>query len=196
MVKTASTMLELETAAPDFSLPNINGTSVSRQDFAGKPLLVIFMCNHCPFVIHLREQLAAFADEYMAKGLAIVGISSNDVENYPQDGPDEMATEAETAGYNFPYLYDESQEVAKAYRAACTPDFFLFDADHRLAYRGQFDASRPGNELPITGEDLRRACDCVMAGEPAPEEQRPSIGCNIKWKEGAASEYFTGEPAA
>ena len=188
-------MLPLGTTAPDFSLPNVDGNIVSRSDSAGKPLLVIFMCNHCPFVVHLRDQLAAFTSEYLDKGLAIVGISSNDVENYPQDGPAEMVTEATEAGYKFPYLYDESQAVAIAYKAACTPDFFLFNAEHKLAYRGQFDSSRPSLDVPVTGEDLRAACDAVLAGEPVSEQQTPSIGCNIKWKEGQAPEYFTGESA-
>ena len=196
MVKTASTMLSLGTRAPEFSLPNIDGSTVSRTDFDGKPLLVIFMCNHCPFVVHLREALAAFGTEYQSKGLAVVGISSNDVENYPQDGPDEMKAEAASAGYTFAYLYDADQSVAKAYRAACTPDFFLFDADHALVYRGQFDSSRPGNNAPVTGQDLRAACDEVLSGSDVSAEQTPSIGCNIKWKAGAEPEYFTGEPAA
>lgn len=194
MVKTASTMLPLGTKAPDFSLPNVDGSQVSPGDFAGKKgLLVIFMCNHCPFVIHLREHLAAFASEYQAKGLGIVGISSNDVANYPDDSPEKMKEEAAAAGYAFPYLYDETQSVAKAYRAACTPDFFLFDGDMTLAYRGQFDDSRPGNDKPVTGADLRAACDAVLAGQQVPAEQTPSIGCNIKWID--APEYFTGEPA-
>lgn len=187
--------MPLGTAAPDFSLPNVDGTTVSPADFAGKPLLVIFMCNHCPFVIHLRSALAAFADEYLAKGIAIVGISSNDVGNYPQDGPEAMKQEAASAGYNFPYLYDATQETAKAYRAACTPDFFLFDAEHALVYRGQFDSSRPSLETPITGEDLRAACDKVLAGEEVSQDQMPSIGCNIKWIPGQEPEYFTGQPA-
>ena len=190
MVKTVSTMLPLGTPAPDFSLPNIDGTMVSRSGFSGKPLLVVFMCNHCPFVIHLRSALAAFGDEYSAKGLAVVGISSNDVENYPQDGPQQMKVEAAHAGYNFPYLFDGDQSVAKAYRAACTPDFFLFDSDHSLVYRGQFDASRPGNDIAVTGNDLRSACDAVLAGTEVASEQMPSIGCNIKWKVGFEPEYF------
>ncbi len=194
MVKTASTMLELGTQAPDFALPNIDGSTVALRDFSGQPLLVIFMCNHCPFVIHLRTPLAEFTSEYMT-GLGIVGISSNDVANYPQDGPEEMVKEAADAGYAFPYLYDETQEVAMAYRAACTPDFFLFDADHRLVYRGQFDSSRPSLDVAVTGADLRAACDAVLAGQPQAEEQKPSIGCNIKWKEGHAPDYFTGESA-
>jgi len=195
VVKTASTMLPLGTTAPEFSLTATDGSTVSRSDFTGKPLLVIFMCNHCPFVIHLREALAAFADEYMAKGLAVVGISSNDAEAYPQDGPDKMKEEAASAGYHFPYLFDATQEVAKEYSAACTPDFFLFDADHKLAYRGQFDASRPGNGKEITGNDLRAACDAVLAGDDPSDNQMPSIGCNIKWKPGQEPAYFTGVSA-
>ena len=190
MVKTTSTMLPLGTTAPDFSLPDVGGTVVSREQFAGKPLLVIFMCNHCPFVIHLRDALAGFADEYIQRGLAVVGISSNDVENYPQDGPDKMKEEAETAGYHFPYLFDATQEAAQAYKAACTPDFFLFDSDHSLVYRGQFDSSRPA---AVTGEDLRAACDAVLAGDDVATEQMPSIGCNIKWIPGKEPDYFTGQ---
>ena len=194
MVKTASTMLQLGTRAPEFSLSNIDSSVVSLADFADKKgLLVVFMCNHCPFIKHLRKELAEFCNEYQGKGLGVVGISSNDVANYPDDSPEKMVEEATDAGYQFPYLYDESQEVAKAYKAACTPDFFLFDAGMALAYRGQFDDSRPGNDLPVTGADLRAACDQVLAGESVPVEQKPSIGCNIKWVE--APEYFTGEPA-
>jgi peroxiredoxin len=185
-------MLSLGTRAPDFSLPNVDGRKVSRTDFAGRPLLVVFMCNHCPFVIHIRPGLKAFSDEYQAKGLGIVGISSNDVTTHPQDGPEQMQAEARSAGYTFPYLYDADQSVARAYRAACTPDLFLFDADHSLVYRGQFDSSRPGNGLPVTGADLRAACDAVLAGQPVSGEQRPSIGCNIKWKAGHEPEYYTG----
>lgn len=192
MVKTASTMLPLGTTAPDFSLANVDGTTVSRAQFHGQPLLVIFMCNHCPFVIHLRSALSEFANEYMAKGLAVVGISSNDVTAYPQDGPDKMKTEAVAAGYKFPYLFDATQQVAIAYKAACTPDFFLFDRDHRLVYRGQFDSSRPGNGHPVTGNDLKAACDAVLKGQHPSAEQKPSIGCNIKWKAGQEPEYFTG----
>jgi len=188
-------MLSLGTTAPDFSLPNVDGTDVSREQFSGKPLLVIFMCNHCPFVVHLREALSGFADEYLDRGLAIVGVSSNDVENYPQDGPELMKEEAASAGYRFPYLYDATQEVAQAYHAACTPDFFLFDGDHVLVYRGQFDSSRPGNETAITGEDLRAACDAILDGQDVPTNQTPSIGCNIKWIPGKEPEYFTGQSA-
>jgi len=188
-------MLPLGTTAPDFALSNVDDTVVRRSDFSGKPLLVIFMCNHCPFVVHLRNALAAFGDEYQAKGLAVVGVSSNDVENYPQDGPDKMKEEAQAAGYQFPYLYDEDQSVAKAYKAACTPDFFLFDSDHSLVYRGQFDASRPGNDVPVTGNDLKAACDAVLAGGDVSLEQTPGIGCNIKWKAGSEPDYFTGQSA-
>ena len=194
MVKTASTMIPLGTQAPDFSLPNIDGSTVSLADTSnGKGLVVVFMCNHCPFVIHIRSALAEFASEYQGKGLSIVGISSNDVATHPDDSPEKMVEEHKSAGYTFPYLYDESQSVAKAYRAACTPDFFLFDADGALAYRGEFDDSRPGNGKPVTGADLRAACDLVLAGEEVPAEQTPSIGCNIKWQD--APEYFTGVSA-
>jgi peroxiredoxin len=195
MVKTASTMLPLGSCAPDFSLPNVDGRTISREDFSGQPLLVIFMCNHCPFVIHLRQALADFAREFQPQGLAIVGISSNDADAYPQDGPEKMKIEAQQAGYTFPYLFDETQSAAKAFRAACTPDFFLFDKQHKLIYRGQFDDSRPKTEIPITGADLRAACEAVLAGEPVTPRQLPSIGCNIKWKPGQEPEYFTGQPA-
>ncbi len=187
--------MPLGTRAPSFSLPNVDGTTVSDSDSIGQPLLVIFMCNHCPFVVHLRGALAAFGDEYQTKGLTIIGISSNDVENYPQDGPEEMKQEAQSAGYRFAYLYDADQSVAKDYKAACTPDFFLFDADHSLVYRGQFDSSRPGNDVDVTGQDLRAACDAVLAGKEVAGDQKPGIGCNIKWKAGAEPEYFTGQSA-
>ncbi len=196
MVKTASTMLPLGTKAPAFSLPNVDGKTVSVTDFAGsKGLVVMFICNHCPFVKHLRDALATFGKEYQAKGLSVVGISSNDVTSHPDDSPEKMKLEAQSAGYTFPYLYDESQSIAQAYKAACTPDFFLFDANMALVYRGQFDASRPGNGKPVTGADLRAACDRVLAGEPPMIEQRASIGCNIKWKAGREPEYFTGQSA-
>ncbi|MEZ6124371.1 MAG: thioredoxin family protein [Planctomycetaceae bacterium] len=195
MVKTASTMLPLGTQAPDFSLLNVDGSLIRRDDFSGKPLVVVFMCNHCPFVVHLRSALAEFADEYQQKGVAVVGISSNDVDAYPQDGPEKMKQEAAAAGYRFPYLFDADQSVAKAYKAACTPDIFLFDADHSLVYRGQFDDSRPGNGRPVTGADLKAACDAVLAGNTVSTDQKASIGCNIKWKAGSEPEYFTGQPA-
>jgi peroxiredoxin len=184
MVLTPSTMLPLGTPAPDFSLVNVDGKTVSLSDFQNAPgLLVMFVCNHCPYVIHVADALAQFASEYQAKGLAIVGISSNDVSTHPADSPEQMVTEAENRGYTFPYLYDETQEVAHAYDAACTPDFFLFDKDHKLVYRGQFDASRPDSGIPVTGADLRAACDAVLAGEKPTDDQRPSMGCNIKWKQ-------------
>lgn len=194
MAKTLSTMLPLGTTAPDFSLPDtVTGKTVALRDFAGAPaLLVIFLCNHCPYVKHLRAALAALAREYQARGVAIVGISANDVASYPEDSPGKMAEEARAAGYTFPYLYDETQAVAKAYRAACTPDFFLFDAQRRLVYRGQFDDSRPRGEsaAPVTGRDLRAALDAVLAGQPVPPDQKPSLGCNIKWKPGNEPEYW------
>jgi peroxiredoxin len=194
MARTASTMLPLGTKAPDFTLPSaVDGRLVSLSDFAGrKGLLVMFVCNHCPFVKHLRHALAAFAKEYQERDLGIVAISSNDVEHYPDDSPEKMKQEAEECGYTFPYLYDESQEVAKAYQAACTPDFYLFDKDLTLIYRGQFDDSRPESGTPVTGNDLRAASDAVLEGRPVPDEQKPSIGCNIKWKSGAEPDYFAG----
>jgi peroxiredoxin len=190
MVMTPSQMLPLGTAAPDFSLPDTDGNTVSLTDFSGKPLLVTFICNHCPFVIHVRECLAKLGSEYQGKGVAVVGISSNDVSTHPGDSPEKMRDEKAGAGYTFPYLYDESQEVAKAYSAACTPDFFLFDGDHKLAYRGQLDDSRPDGGIPVTGEDLCGALDALLAGKSIPSEQKPSVGCNIKWKVGNEPAYF------
>jgi peroxiredoxin len=184
-------MLQLGTPAADFRLPDTQGRLVSRDDFSAAPaLLVMFICNHCPFVKHIRRGLAEFAREYQKKGLAIVAINSNDVASYPDDSPAKMAEEVTSAGYSFPYLYDESQSAAKAYAAACTPDFFLFDRARRLAYRGQFDDSRPENGIPVTGKDLRAACDAALAGKPVSQNQRPSIGCNIKWKPGNEPPYF------
>ncbi len=191
MVETPSTMPALGMPAPYFRLPDPWGKLVSLDDFKAAPaLLVIFLCNHCPYVQHIRAGLAKLAREYQARGVAIVGINSNDIASYPEDAPEKMAEEIKTAGYTFPYLYDETQEVAKAYRAACTPDFYLFDRARRLAYRGQMDSSRPSNNLPVTGADLRAALDAVLAGQPVPAEQKPSIGCNIKWKPGNAPDYF------
>ncbi len=191
MSLTPSTMLDLGTPAPAFRLPDpATGQPVALEDFAGKPLLVMFICNHCPYVKHIRGGLARFAREYQDKGLAVVAINANDADSHPDDAPEKMAEEVERIGYTFPYLYDATQEVAKAYRAACTPDLFLFDAEHRLAYRGQFDASRPGNKQPVTGADLRAAADAVLAGQPVSGDQAPSVGCNIKWREGAAPDYF------
>lgn len=183
MAETPSTMIPLGTKAPNFRLPDTTGKLVSLTDLRDAPaLLVMFICNHCPFVKHIRRGLAQFGRDYQSRGLAIVGINSNDVANYPEDSPENMAKEVKTAGYTFPYLYDETQEVAKSYRAACTPDFFLFDRERRLVYRGQFDDSRPSNSRPVTGADLRAAVDAVLAGQPVATEQKPSIGCNIKWK--------------
>jgi peroxiredoxin len=191
MVAVNSTMLPLGTRAPDFRLPDTAGKTVTLADLKNAPaLLVIFMCNHCPFVKHIRAGLAQLAHDYQPRGLAVVGISSNDVMNYPLDSPAKMAEEARAAGYIFPYLYDETQEVARAYRAACTPDIYLFDQDQRLVYRGQFDDSRPGNGIPVTGKDLRAAIDAVLTGKPAAANQKPSIGCNIKWKPGNEPDYF------
>ena len=191
MAAVPSTMLDLGTRAPAFSLPSIDGERVSLETYAKAPaLLVMFICNHCPYVRHIRKEVARYAKEYQARGLGVVAISSNDIQKYPDDDPAHMAEEAKEVGYTFPYLFDETQEVAKAYRAACTPDFFLFDGDRKLAYRGQFDGSRPSNGVPVTGGDLRAATDAVLAGRPVSEEQVPSIGCSIKWKPGNAPDYF------
>ena len=190
MVKTASVMLPLGTVAPDFALPDIDGRIVSLADFGDQAALVIFMCNHCPFVQHVAAELARLAKDYQSQGVAVIGVNSNDTGTYPEDSPENMAKEAKRHGYTFPYLFDETQEVAKAYRAACTPDFFLFDRQRRLVYRGQLDDSRPGNNIPVTGKDLRSALDAVLAGRPVPEEQRASIGCNIKWRPGNEPDYF------
>jgi peroxiredoxin len=190
MSLTPSTMLPLGTRAPDFTLPDTNATPVSLADFPQPALLVIFMCNHCPYVVHLREGLARLARDYAPRGVGILGINANDVENYPADSPVRMQAEVKSAGYIFPYLYDEMQAVAKAFRAACTPDFFLFDAGRKLVYRGQFDDSRPGNGQPVTGKDLRAALDALLASQPVPAIQKPSMGCNIKWKPGNEPDYY------
>jgi peroxiredoxin len=183
-------MLPLGTTAPDFRLPDTRGQTVALADFQHAPaLLVMFICNHCPYVQHLRAGLAQLARDYLPRGVALVGISANDVANYPEDSPANMAREAKAAGYTFPYLYDATQAVAQAYRAACTPDFFLFDGARRLVYRGQFDDSRPGNGVPVTGKDLRAALDAVLAGKPVSADQKPSVGCNIKWKPGNEPDY-------
>ena len=191
MVRTPSTMLPLGTRAPDFALPNVDGRTVTLADTAGpRGTLVMFICNHCPFVKHVADQLAALGRDCLPRGIGVVAISSNDVSSHPADSPEQMVHEAEERGYVFPYLYDETQDVAHAYHAACTPDFFLFDGDCKLAYRGQLDASRPGNGVPVTGADLRAAIDALVAGRPVATEQRPSLGCNIKWKPGNEPAYF------
>ncbi len=191
MASTPSTMVDLGTPAPFFRLPDPWGREFGLDDVpAGSPLLVAFLSNHCPYVKHVRHALAEFGRDYLPRGLRIVGINANDVEAYPADSPEMMAAEVEQVGYPFPYLFDESQEVAKAFGAACTPDFFLYDSGRRLVYRGQFDASRPGSDVPVTGEDLRAAVDAVLAGTAPSTEQRPSLGCNIKWKPGNAPAYY------
>ncbi len=191
MVLTASTMLPLGTKAPFFSLNDISGRAVSLNDLKdAKALLVIFMCNHCPYVKHVSKELAALINEYLAKGVAVVGINSNDAEKYPDDSPANMAKVARVAGYAFPYLFDETQAVAKAYHAACTPEFYVFDGTQKLVYRGQMDASRPGNNIPVTGVDLRNALNAVLSGKEVTGEQRPGMGCNIKWKPGNEPGYF------
>ena len=187
MSPLASSMVSLGTKAPPFRLPDPQGKFVSSEDFAGAPaLLVAFICNHCPYVKHVRSAFAELAKEYQARGVAVVGISSNDVVAYPADSPEKMAEEIKLAGYTFPYLYDESQEVAKAYQAVCTPDFFLFDSGQRLVYRGQFDDTRPNSGRPRDGTDLRAALDAVLDGRALSAEQKPSVGCGIKWKPGNA----------
>jgi peroxiredoxin len=185
MARTPSNMVELGSAAPDFALPDTNGRIVSRDDFRqAAALLVMFICNHCPFVKHIRAELARIGKDYQKRGVAIVAINSNDVAKYPDDSPAKMKEEVAAAGYTFPYLFDESQQVAQSFRAACTPDFFLYDRHHNLAYRGQLDDSRPGNGVPVTGKDLRAALDSVLKNKPPAIDQKPSIGCNIKWKPG------------
>jgi peroxiredoxin len=189
-------MLELGTPARAFRLPDTDGRLVSNEDFAAAPaLLVMFICNHCPFVKHVRGELARLGRDYAARGVGIVAISSNDVAAFPDDSAERMREEKQSAGYTFPYLFDETQEVAAAYRAACTPDFFLFDGDRRLVYRGQLDDSRPGNLLPVTGADLRAALDAVLEGRPVAEPQKPSLGCNIKWKPGNQPAWWRGQSA-
>lgn len=179
-----SVMIDLGTKAPDFKLPDtVSGEEISYSDVQGENgTVVMFICNHCPYVIHVNEELIKLANDYKVKGIGFVAISSNDVENYPQDGPELMKKHAEEVGYNFPYLYDESQEVAKSYEAACTPDLYVFDANQELFYRGRIDDAKPNSGKEITGRDIRNAMDAMLAGESAPEKQYPSGGCNIKWK--------------
>jgi peroxiredoxin len=192
MVKTASTMMDLGTKAPDFRLPDVvTGEMVGLSDFADKEgLLVMFICRHCPFVVHVKGELARLSRDYADSAIGVVAISANDAQSYPDDAPPELKAFAQELGLRFPLLYDESQEVAKAYTAACTPDFFLFDERRELVYRGQLDDSRPGNDAPVDGRDLRAALEALLAGRPISEDQRPSIGCNIKWRAGNEPAYF------
>jgi len=193
MVLTPSTMLPLGTRLSSFALPDFDGHLVSTDDFADAPaLLVAFICGHCPFVTHIRKGFAEFAREYQSRGLAIVAVNSNDIDAFPEDGPEGMRDEATRAGYVFPYLFDESQAVAKQFRAACTPDLYLFDQTRTLVYRGRFDDSRPRTNppMPVTGRDIRAAADAVLSGKPVPQDQKGSVGCNIKWKRGNAPDYF------
>lgn len=190
MALTPSTMLPLGSIAPEFSLPDTEGNLTSLDQFANAPaFLIMFICNHCPFVKHVRAELATLGRQYQGRGVAVIAISANDPVSHPEDGPERMVEEKAAAGYSFPYLFDDSQEIAKAYQAACTPDFFVFDKNKKLVYRGQLDGSRPGNEIPVTGGDLRDALDAVLEGKAVAEPQRPSIGCNIKWKPGQAPGY-------
>ena len=191
MSKTPSTMLELGTSAPDFALLEpATGKQLKRSDYSGKPLLVVFSCNHCPYVLHILKQFSDYAKKYQQKGLSIVMINANDVGNYEADSPEKMIELITEYDFTFPYLYDETQQVATAYKAACTPDLFLFDDQHKLVYRGQFDASRPGTDTPVTGEDLVQATDALINNQSLTAEQIPSLGCNIKWKQGNEPDYF------
>lgn len=182
MSLTPSHMTELGSPLPAFRLPDPHGAEIDSEQFRDTPLLVVFICNHCPFVKHIADAFADFAREYGDRGLAVVAINSNDFATHPADSPERMVEEAQARGYDFPYLVDETQEVARAFQAACTPDFFLYDRNHRLAYRGQFDDSRPSKETPVRGKDLRAAADAVLAGQAPDTNQMPSMGCNIKWK--------------
>jgi len=184
-----STMLKLGTKLPDFDLPDYNGTIVSSSDFEAQPLLVVFLCNHCPYVKHIIDVFADTSDDYQQKGIGVVGISVNDIDQYPEDAPEKMKEFATEHKMHFPYLYDETQEIAKAFKAACTPDLYLFNREHRLVYRGRFDESRPGNDIPVTGKDLTKAVEALVNGKPISEEQYPSAGCSLKWKPGNAPEY-------
>jgi len=185
MARTPSNMLDLGTQAPEFSLLNpATQEQVKLSDYTGKPVLVAFICNHCPYVILIKEVFSKLADEFQEKGIQVIAINSNDVDHYPDDSPEKMIIDSEANNYNFPYLYDESQEVAQQYQAACTPDLYLFDAEHKLYYRGQFDDARPKSNIPVTGDDLKNAVESLLAGKPSPDNQKPSLGCNIKWKVG------------
>ena len=192
MVRTPSTMIPLGTTAPGFSLPNVDGRVLSLDDVVGPHgTVVMFICNHCPFVKHVADQLAAVGRDYMPRGIGFVAVNSNDAATHPADSPEQMVHEAELRGYPFPYLHDDTQEVARAYHAACTPDFFVFDAGRSLVYRGQLDGSRPGNDVPVSGDDLRSALDALIAGRGPVPDQRPSLGCNVKWKPGMEPEGFS-----
>ncbi len=192
MARTPSQMIDLGTEAPNFRLPDVvSGKDIGLDDFPeAKGFLIAFICNHCPFVHLIRHEFARYGREYTGKGLAVIAINANDIEAHPEDGPEAMQGDARRFGYGFPYCLDADQSVAKAYQAACTPDFYLFDADRKLVYRGQFDAARPGSDVPVTGQDLRAATDALLAGQPIPEPQQPSLGCNIKWKPGNEPVYY------
>jgi len=191
MVAMLSKMLPIGTSAPRFNLPDTKGDMVSIDDFSDeKALLIVFMCNHCPFVRHVLDGVVQLAQEYQQKGVAVVGINSNDINSFPEDGPEKMKKLAGDYNMTFSYLFDESQQVAKAYKTACTPDFFLFDKNRKLVYRGQMDDSRPGNDLPVTGDDLRTAIDAILAGKKVSTNQKPSMGCSIKWKPGNEPDYM------
>ncbi len=192
MARTPSQMIDLGTEAPNFSLPDVvSGKKISLDDFPdAKGFMIAFICNHCPFVQLIRHEFARYGREYTDKGIAVIAINSNDIQAHPEDGPDAMRDDARRFGYKFPYCLDEDQSVAKAYQAACTPDLYLFDADRKLVYRGQFDAARPGSDAPVTGADLRAASDALLAGQAIPEEQKASLGCNIKWKPGNEPAYY------
>ena len=190
MARTPSTMLKLGTQAPEFSLLEpASGSQVSLNNFKDSPVLIVFSCNHCPYVLHIIDSFVSMANSYLDKGLSTVWINANDVEHYPDDSPEKMVHLVRDHRFKFPYLYDQTQQVAQAYQAACTPDFFLFDSTHRLVYRGQYDASRPGNNEPVTGHDLKLAIDALLAGNPVTEDQLPSLGCNVKWKAGNEPDY-------
>lgn len=192
MARTPSQMIDLGTEAPNFQLPDVvSGKTIGLDDFPNaKGFMIAFICNHCPFVQLIRHEFARYGREYTERGIAVIAINSNDIEAHPEDGPDPMRDDARRFGYTFPYCLDEDQSVAKAYQAACTPDLYLFDADRKLVYRGQFDGSRPGNDVPVTGTDLRAATDALLAGQPIPSDQKASLGCNIKWRPGNEPAYF------
>jgi peroxiredoxin len=192
MARTPSQMIDLGTEAPNFQLPDVvSGKTIGLDDFPNaKGFMIAFICNHCPFVQLIRHEFARYGREYTERGIAVIAINSNDIDAHPEDGPDPMRDDARRFGYTFPYCLDEDQSVAKAYQAACTPDLYLFDADRRLVYRGQFDAARPGNDVPVTGKDLRAATEALLAGQPIPTDQKASLGCNIKWRPGNEPAYF------